>query len=261
MQPKIHPTAIIADDVRLDEDTEIGPYCIIGTGCKISKGTKLISNVILEGTLEIGYNCTVHPFTSIGFPPQDMKYDGRQTSVKIGNNNTIREYATIHRASIHGDGVTSIGDGNFIMAYVHVAHDCKLGNNIVMANAATLAGHVEIEDNAVIGGVVAIHQFTRIGAFAMVGGFSGVGQDVPPFTIASGPRARLYGLNLIGLKRNGFSDETIQRLKDAYKILFRDKLTMTEALRKLEEEMEMTAEIKMLLDFISKNKRGICRQT
>ncbi|MBF0537610.1 MAG: acyl-ACP--UDP-N-acetylglucosamine O-acyltransferase [Nitrospirae bacterium] len=261
MQAKIHPTAIIGDDVEIDEDTEIGPYCIIGNGSKIARGTRLISNVILEGTLEIGLNCTVHPFTSIGFPPQDLKYDGRQTSVKIGNNNIIREYATIHRASIHGDGTTVIGDGNFIMAYVHVAHDCKLGNNIVMANAATLAGHVEIEDHAVIGGVVAIHQFTRIGTFAMVGGFSGVGQDVPPFTIASGPRARLFGLNLIGLKRNGFSDETIQRLKEAYKILFRDKLTLTEALRKLQEDIEMTPEIKMLIDFISKNKRGICRQT
>ncbi|MBF0343349.1 MAG: acyl-ACP--UDP-N-acetylglucosamine O-acyltransferase [Nitrospirae bacterium] len=261
MQAKIHPTAIIGSGVEIGEDTEIGPYCIIGNGVKINRGTRLLSNVILEGDLELGHNCTVHPFTSIGFTPQDLKYDGRQTSVKIGNDNVIREYVTIHRASIHGDGTTVIGNGNFIMAYVHIAHDCKVGNSIVMANAATLAGHVEIEDYAVIGGIVAIHQFTRIGAYAMVGGFSGVGQDVPPFTIASGPRARLFGLNLIGLKRNGFSDDAIQRLKDAYKILFRDKLTLTEALRKLEDEMEMTQEIKTLVEFIAKNKRGICRQT
>jgi UDP-N-acetylglucosamine acyltransferase len=155
--------------------------------------------------------------------------------------------------------MTSIGDGNFFMAYVHVAHDCKIGNSVIMANVATLAGHVLIEDHAVIGGLVAIHQFTRIGAYSMVGGFSGVGQDIPPYMIASGARAKLFGLNAIGLKRYGFADSTINELKKAYKILFREKRTLKDAIQKIQEDLPYTDEIKHLIEFIQKNKRGICR--
>lgn len=256
---QIHKTAIVSSKAEIDEGAVIGPYCIIGDDVKIGKGTRLMSHVQIEGITEIGENCTIFPFTTIGFPPQDLKYRGEKTGVKIGNNNIIREYVTIHRASVSGDGWTVIGDNNFIMAYVHIAHDCKIGNSVIMANLATLAGHVEVEDFVFIGGLVAVHQFTRIGAHAMIGGFSGVGQDVPPFTMASGPRAKLYGLNTVGLKRRGFNDETINILKKAYKILFRDKLQLKEAIEKVKNELPQIAEIKHLIEFIEANKRGICR--
>ncbi len=256
---EIHKTAVISSKAEIGKDVVIGPYCIIGDNVKIGKGTKLVSNVHIEGITEIGENCTIFPFTTIGFPPQDLKYKGEQTGVKIGNNNIIREYVTIHRASVSGDGWTTIGSNNFIMAYVHIAHDCKIGNSVIMANLATLAGHVIVEDFVFIGGLVAVHQFTRIGAYAMVGGFSGVGQDIPPFTMASGPRAKLYGLNSVGLKRRGFNDETINILKKAYKILFRDKLSLKEAISKVKKDLPQIEEIRHLIDFIEENKRGICR--
>lgn len=259
MSNNIHPTAIIESGVQIEEDTHIGPFCILKKGVYIKNGTRLISNIIIEGNTEIGENCVIYPFTTIGLPPQDMKYKGENTGVKIGKNNTIREYITIHRASVSGDGFTTIGDNNFLMAYVHIAHDCKIGNHVIMANVATLAGHVSVEDYAVIGGLVAIHQFTRIGTHAMVGGFSGVGQDIPPYMIASGARAKLFGLNTIGLKRHGFSDITINELKKAYKILFREKRTLKNAIKKIQEELPYTDEIKHLIEFIEKNKRGICR--
>jgi len=259
MSNEIHPSAIISPHAEIEEDVAIGPFCIIGEGVHIKKGSKLFSNVILECNTEIGNNCTIYPFTSIGLPPQDLKYKDEKTSVKIGDNNTIREYVTIHRASVSGDGITTIGDNNFLMAYVHIAHDCKIGSHVIMANVATLAGHIVVEDHTVIGGLVAIHQFTRIGAYAMVGGFSGVGQDIPPYMIASGARAKLFGLNAIGLKRHGFSDQTINELKKAYKILFREKHTLKEAIKKIQEDLPYTDEIKHLIEFIQKNKRGICR--
>ena len=259
MNSDIHPTAIISPGVEIDEETSIGPFCILNEGARIKKGSKLISNVIIEGNTEIGENCLIYPFTSIGLPPQDVKYKGEKTGIKIGHNNIIREYITIHRASVGGDGITTIGDNNFLMAYVHIAHDCKIGNSILMANVATLGGHVVVEDYAVIGGLVAIHQFTRIGAYAMVGGFSGVNQDIPPYTISSGTPAKLFGLNAIGLKRHGFTDTTINNLKKAYKILFREKRTLKDALKKIQEDLPYTDEIKHLIEFIQKNKRGICR--
>lgn len=260
MNREIHPTAIINLKAEIDEGVVIGPFCILGEGVRIKKGTRLISNVVIEGDTEIGENCTIFPFTSIGLPPQDLKYKGEKTAVKIGNNNIIREYGTIHRASVSGDGITTIGNNNFFMAYVHIAHDCKIGSNIIMANAATLGGHVIVEDYAIISGLAAIHQFTRIGAYAMVGGFSGVAQDVPPYTIASGARARLFGLNTIGLKRHGFSDAKINHLKKAYKILFREKRTLKDAIKKIQEDLSETDEIKHLIEFIQqKNTRGICR--
>jgi len=259
MAKEIHPTAIISPKAEIEEDTFVGPFCIIQDGAHIKRGSKLISNVIIEGNTEIGENCTIYPFTSIGLPPQDLKYKGETTGIKIGNNNTIREYVTLHRASVGGDGQTTLGDNNFLMAYVHIAHDCKIGNSVIMANVATLAGHVVVEDHAYIGGLSAVHQFARIGSYAMVGGFSGVAQDIPPYMTASGPRAKLFGLNTIGLKRHGFSDSTINELKKAYKILFREKRTLKDAIKKIQEDLPYTDEIKHLIDFIQKNKRGICR--
>jgi len=259
MKGLIHHTVLLHPKAEIDEGVIIGPYCIIGEGVRIKKGTEIISHVVIECNTEIDENCRIYPFTSIGLPPQDLKYKGEKTGVRIGRDNIIREYITIHRASIGGDGLTTIGDNNFLMAYVHIAHDCKIGSNVIMANAATLGGHVVVEDHAVVGGLVAVHQFTRIGAYAMVGGFSGVGQDIPPYTIASGARARLFGLNTIGLKRHGFSDETMNHLKNAYKILFREKRTLKDAIKKIKEEFTSTDEIEHLLDFIENSKRGICR--
>ncbi len=257
-KPKIHKTAIVSKDAKIESGAEIGPYCIIGDNVRIGKDTRLISHVIIEHT-EIGDNCTIYPFTSIGLPPQDIKYKGEKTGVKIGNNNIIREYTTIHRASVGGDGLTRIGDNNFIMAYVHIAHDCQIGSNIIMANATTLAGHVVVEDYAFIGGLVAVHQFARIGSYSMIGGFSAIAQDVPPYTTAAGDRAKLYGLNTVGLRRHNFDESTIKDLKRAYRILFRSKLTMDEAIEKVKKEIKSSAEIDKLIEFIKNNRRGICR--
>lgn len=259
MPYKIHPAAVISKKALIHEDVVIGPFCLIGDEVTIMKGTKLLSNVVVEGDTIIGENCTVYPFTSIGLPPQDLKYKNEKTGVRIGNDNIIRENVTIHKGSVKGDGLTEIGDSNFLMAYTHIAHDCKIGNSIIMANATTLGGHVMVEDFAVIGGLVAVHQFTRIGAYSMIGGFSGVAQDVIPYMIASGERAKLYGPNTIGLKRRGFSDETINILKKAYKILFREKNTMNKAIEKLQKNFPDTPEIQNIIDFIGRSERGICR--
>ncbi len=258
---EIHPTAIVHAGAEIDSDVSIGPYCVIGGNVKIRRGVRLMNNVVIDGDAEIGEACTVYPFTTIGLPPQDVKYGGEPTGVRIGSRNIIREYISIHRGSVGGDGYTVIGDDNFLMAYVHIAHDCSVGNKTVMANAVTLAGHVKVEDCAVIGGIVAVHQFNRIGAYAMVGGFSGVTQDVPPYTVASalGSRLRLYGLNTVGLKRHGFSQETLSELKRAYQILFREGLPLKEALKKVQEELPYTDEIAHLVEFINANTRGICR--
>lgn len=255
---KIHPTAVIAPNAKFSEGVEIGPYCIVGDNVKLGKNTKLASHVVIEDT-EMGENCSVYPFATLGLPPQDVKYKGEKTKVKIGDNNILREYINIHRASVSGDGVTKIGDNNFLMAYVHIAHDCLIGNNVIMANATTLAGHVVVEDFVFIGGLVAVHQFARIGAHSMIGGFSAIPQDIPPYTTAAGERAKLYGLNTIGLKRRNFSDATISDLKKAYKILFRSKLTLKEAIEKVKHDLGASEEIKYFIEFIEKNKRGICR--
>jgi UDP-N-acetylglucosamine acyltransferase len=262
MATEIHPTAVVHDGAVLDEGASIGPFCIVGPKVKIGAGSQLQSHVVVEGRTEIGSGCTVYPFSYLGQPPQDVKYKGEDTAVKIGNNNQIREYVTIHRASVKGDGVTEVGDGNFLMAYVHIAHDCKLGSHIVIANYSGLSGHVELEDHVMVGGLTGIHQFVRVGKYAMVGGFTGVGSDVPPFMLSTGTgtgRAKLYGLNTVGLKRHGFSNEDVSELKQAYKILFRGNLGMSEAIKKVQEELPYTEHIAYLIEFIQKNKRGIIR--
>lgn len=259
MTSTIHKTAIIDSKANIDAGVEIGPYCIVKAGVHISKGTKLISHVIIEGNTEISDNCTFYPFSSIGFPPQDLKYRGEPTKLIIGSNNTVREYVTIHRASVGGDETTIVGNNNYFMAYVHIAHNCRVGSHIVMANAATLAGHVVVEDFTIIGGLSAVHQFARIGQYAMVGGMSGVVQDIPPYMIAAGSRVKLFGPNTIGLKRHGFSDPAITAIKKAYKILFREKRSLKDAIGKVREDFAEFSEIGHLIEFIEKNKRGICR--
>lgn len=259
MAKEIHKTAIVSKKAEIGKDVLIGPFCSVGDGVVIKKGTKLLSHVVVEGDTEIGEDCIIHPFATIGLAPQDLKYKGEKTGVRMGKRNIIREYTSIHRGSVGGHGLTTIGDDNFIMAYSHIAHDCMVGSSNIMVNAATLAGHVTVEDFVFFGGLVAAHQFTRIGSYAMVGGLSGITQDVPPYTMVAGTRAKLYGLNLVGLKRRGFSDETIKNLKKAYNILFREKRTLADALKKIKTDMPNIPEVKHLVEFIEKNKRGICR--
>lgn len=259
MPQQIHNTSIISPKAQIADDVQIGPYCVIGDNVTIARGTRLISNVVIEGRTTIGEDCVIYPFVSLGLPPQDLKYKGQDTALVIGNRNVIRENVTIHRASVSGDGVTEVGDNNFIMAYVHIAHDCKIGSNIIMANCVTLAGHVTVQSYAVMGGIIGVHQFTRIGSYCMVGGMSAVVKDIPPYTMASGIRAKLYGLNTVGLKRHGFSNQTISELKKAYKILFREKLTIKQAITKVKETVSDIPEVRHLLQFIEQNSRSICR--
>lgn len=256
---KIHPTAIVAPDALLEEGVEIGPYSIIGSDVVIGKNTVIGPHTVIDDYTRIGEGCRIFQFCSIGAPPQDLKFGGEKTRVVIGNFNTIREFVTIHRSTIADIGVTQIGNHNLIMAYCHVAHNCKLGNHIIMSNVATLAGHIHVEDYAIISGLSGVHQFTRIGAHSFIGGASGVARDVPPYTLANGNHAKLFGLNLIGLQRRNFSDETIKALKDAYKIIFRSDLLLEAALEKAQKEVEDLPEVRHFLTFIKNSERGVCR--
>jgi len=254
----IHPTAIIDSKATIHESVEVGPYCIIEGNVTIRKNTRLDSHVVIRGRTEIGENCTISPFASLGGPPQDISYLDDDTTLTVGNNNVIKEYVTMNRGTKKGGGATIVGDNNFIMAYVHIAHDCKVGNHAIMANCATLAGHVEVADFVHFAGLCAVHQFCRIGKHAFVSGLTGVPKDVPPFMIAAGSRAKLYGLNVVGLERHGYSKEDISKLKKAYRILFRSALPLTESLKIIREEL--TGEyISGLAEFIESSKRGICR--
>jgi UDP-N-acetylglucosamine acyltransferase len=256
----IDSTAIIHKDAEVDAEAQIGPYCVVEERVRIGRGTTLKSHVVIQKGTEIGEDCTISPFASIGGPPQDISYKDEETSLIIGNNNAIKEYVTINRGTEHGGGITRVGDNNFIMAYAHIAHDCKVGNNVIMANCATLAGHVEIADFVIFGGLCAIHQFCRVGAYAFISGVTGVPKDVPPFVIAAGDRAKLYGLNVVGLERRGFTKEEITQLKRAYRIIFRSSLPLSTSLKIVEEEFAgESARVRELLEFIKSSKRGICR--
>jgi UDP-N-acetylglucosamine acyltransferase len=256
---KIHPTAIISPDAQLEEGVEIGPYVVIGSDVKIGKNTIIGPHTVIDNFTHIGEGCHIFQFCSIGAPPQDLKFSGEKTRVVIGNFNTIREFVTIHRSTTADIGVTIIGDHNLIMTYVHIAHNCKLGNHIIMSNAATLAGHIHIEDYAIISGLTGIHQFCRLGAHCMIGGASAVVKDVPPYVIAQGNHAKLFGLNLIGLKRRNFPEKTINALKDAYRIIFRSDLLLEAALKKAKDEVEDIPEVNHFIKFIQESERGVCR--
>ena len=255
----IHPTAIISPKATIGKNVEIGPYTVIGSDVQIGKDTVVGPHAVIEGPTKIGSNCRIFQFAAIGAPPQDLKFEGEKCPVIIGDNNTIREFVTIHRATSSDIGMTFIGDNNLLMAYCHVAHNCKLGNNIVMANAANMAGHIHVEDYAIIGGLSGAHQFTRIGCHSMISGTSAVNQDVPPYVIVAGNHAKLYGLNIIGLKRRGFSDKTVENLKKAYRIVFRSSLLLSEAAKKIREEIKDSPEVDHFIEFIEKSERGVCR--
>jgi UDP-N-acetylglucosamine acyltransferase len=256
----IHPTAIIDPTAELHETVSVGPYSIIAGSVTIDSGTQIGSHVFIDQYTRIGKDCQIFPFTSIGTAPQDKKFKGEKTELVIGDENVIREYATINRGTPDGGGVTRIGNQNLLLAYIHIAHDCHLGNGITMVNVATLGGHVTLEDYSVIGGLAAVHQFVRIGAHAYVGGKTGVSQDIPPFVLASGERAKLFGLNIVGLKRHNFSNEAIQALKKAYQTVIRSHLTIQEAMIRVEKEVPVFPEVKQFLEFVRNSKRGIPRR-
>ena len=257
---EIHPQAIVHPKATLADDVSIGPFCVVGEHVTIGQGTRLLSHVNVEGWTKIGARCELHPFVSMGGPPQHLGYQGEPTQVVVGDDNIFREYVTVNRATVQGGGITSIGDKNFLMAYCHVAHDCRLGSHLIMANAASLAGHIAISDHAIIGGLTGVHQYVRIGAYAMVGGCCAVTQDVPPFMrVAGGYPARMYGLNSVGLRRHGFSAERMAVLKRAYDILFRSGHRMAEAAKLAKREFGDQPDVMAVLAFLEGTKRGTCR--
>jgi UDP-N-acetylglucosamine acyltransferase len=257
---QIHPTAIIHEGAKIGEGTVIEPYAIIGPEVTIGRENRVGAHTVIDGKTTIGDNNVIYPFVSIGLPPQDLTYKGEPTEVVIGNRNVIREGVTIHRGTARGIGITQIGNDNYLMAYSHVAHDCIIGNHVIMANCASLAGHVVVDDYAVLGGLTGVHQFVRIGKYAFIGGVSGISMDIPPFMIAAGDRAKLYGPNIVGLKRAGFSAETILAIKRAYKILFRSGLTLKAAIQRIQSEGILCKEVEEIIAFLeAPSKRGITR--
>jgi len=260
MATEIHPSAFVEDGAQIGEGVRVGPFSIIGREVKIGEGAEIGSHVTLAGSTVIGPRCRVFPYASIGMDPQDLKYKDEATGVSIGENTVIREYVTVNRASVGGDGMTEVGSNCFLMAYSHVAHDCKVGNNVIMANAATLGGHVSIGDRAFLGGFVAVHQYCRIGTYVMIGGVGRMTKDVPPYVMAVGvDNVKLFGLNSVGLKRGGISEEAIRDLKAAYKIVFGKKGSLKDAIKKVQEELPFTDEIAHLIEFLNSCKRGFYR--
>ena len=253
----IHSTAIIHPNAKVAPGCAIGPYCVIGEHVTLAEGNRLHSHVVIDGHTALGKGNEIFPFASIGHQTQDLKWKGGVTRTEIGDNNTFREYVTVHSATNAGDA-TKIGSHNHILAYSHIAHDCVLGDHIIMSNCATLAGHVVVEDHAVIS-ISAVHQFCRVGKFSMIGGCSKVVQDVAPFMIVDGNPAETRTINKIGLERNGFSDEAQTALRQAYKIFFREGLTIPNALEKIEREVKPLAEVQYLVQFVRSSERGITK--
>ena len=259
MSTFIHETAIVSPDAVIGADCYIGPFSTVGAEVTLGTGVRLDSHVVVDGRTSIGDETHVFPFASIGLAPQDLKYGGEPTATEIGKRNHIREFVTIHRGTEGGGGLTKIGDDNLLMAQAHVAHDCQLGSNIIMANAATLAGHVEIADRANIGAYSGVHQFCRVGLEAFVGGYSVVVKDAPPYAIIQGNHAKCYGLNKVGLKRRGYSKDTIEKLHHAYHLLLTAKLNTTQAVERIKAEISDCKEVDILVNFIETSKRGIVK--
>ena len=256
----IHKTAIVSEDASLADNVSVGPYSIIGPGVVIGESSVIDSHVVIKGKTTIGSDNHIYSFTSIGDDPQDKKYDDEETSVEIGNRNTIREYTTINKGTLQDVGTTRLGDDNWIMAYVHIAHDCQVGSNTIFANNTTLGGHVIVGDYVIFGGFSGAHQFCKIGAYSFLGMYSGIARDLPPYVIVMGQPAEPRGINLEGLKRRDFNSDQIRNIKTAYKYLYMSELRLEEAISKILTIDDIAGEITILLEFLKNATRGIVRK-
>jgi UDP-N-acetylglucosamine acyltransferase len=256
MSAKIHPSAIVSSSAEIGDGVEIGPFAIVGDECVIGDGCVISARASLERYVILGRNVKIGVGSVLGSDPQDLKFKGERTTVEIGDNTVVREYSTINRGTSQSFK-TSVGPNSFVMSYVHLAHDCHVGEGVVLANMVQLAGHVTVEDRVILSGVTAVHQFTRIGRNAIVGGCSRVSKDVPPFVKAVGNPMKLYGLNSVGLRRNGFSPDTILELKRAYRLLFRSELNLAQAIERVTAEVEQIPEVKQLVQFVESSQRGV----
>lgn len=260
----IHPTAIIDKAAELDSSVSVGPYAVIEGHVRIDAGCKIAGHAMVSGPTVMGRNNEISSFATVGGAPQDLKYDGEPTQLIMGDNNKIREYASIHRGTAQGGGKTVIGSGNLLMSYIHIAHDCVIGDNVIMSNVATMAGHVEVGDCVTIGGLVAVHQFCRVGKYSYIGGVSGITLDVPPFVIITGTRnrTRISGINKVGLKRRGFTRETIAKIDNAFRVIFRSPdLLLKDALEVARKEITDCSEVDDMVNFFEKSQRGVVRRT
>jgi UDP-N-acetylglucosamine acyltransferase len=255
----IHPTAVIDPGAELAVDVSVGPYTVIGPDVTVGARSEIGSHVVIKGPTRIGEDNRIYQFASLGEAPQDKKYADEPTRLEIGDRNTIREFVTFNRGTTQDEGVTHIGDDNWIMAYVHIAHDCHIGNQTIFANNASLAGHVTVGDYAILGGFTLVHQFCAIGAHSLTAFGTGLSKDVPPFVTVGGSPARAHGLNMEGLRRRGFPDDARKRLKDAYKVLYRENLSLQDALARLRQGADECDEIRLLVDFLEQQTRGIVR--
>ncbi len=252
----IHPSAIVSSRATLGERVEVGPFAIIGDGCEVGNDCEIAARATLERDVKLGTGVKVGIGTVLGGAPQDLKYGGEETTVEIGDGTVIREYSTVNRGTAESFK-TTVGSNCLLMSYVHLAHDCHIGNGVILANGVQLAGHVTIEDKATISGLSAVHQFARIGRNSFIGGMSRVSKDIPPFLKAVGNPLKLYGLNSIGLQRNGFSEDVVRELKRAYRLFFRSDLNVTQAMQRAETELEMFPEVRELIRFVEASERGI----
>jgi UDP-N-acetylglucosamine acyltransferase len=258
-ETSIHPTAVVHERASVGQGAFIGPYCVVGEDVSIGDRTRLDSHVAVSGRTTIGPECVVSPMASLGGAPQDLKYEGEPTSLEMGARNRVREFVTVNRGTPGGGGVTRVGDDNLLMAYTHVAHDCIVGSRTIFANGATLAGHVEVGDDATVGAYSGVHQFCRVARFAFVGGYSVVTQDALPWVLTVGNRATSHGVNIVGLKRRGYPSEVVEAIKKCYMTLFRSRLLLDEAMARVESELGHLEEIRYFLDFVRTSKRGVTR--
>ena len=257
---KAHPTAIIDPHAKMACSVSVGPYSIVGANVELGEDCEVMSHVVLDGHTRMGRGNRIFPWAAIGLPPQDLKYQGEPTRLEVGDGNIFREFITVHRGTTGGGGVTRIGSHNLLMAYVHIAHDCQLGNHIIMANGASLAGHVEIQDHASVGAFCGIHQFTRIGAYSFLGSYTIVNQDILPYSKSSAPRpVEVLGANRIGLERRGLTPEDVNELQKAFRLLSRSKLNTTQALEAIEARGFKSEHMKFLVEFIKTSERGVAK--
>ncbi len=261
----IHHTAVVEPHAEIHETATIGPYAVVGNNVVIGANTTVDAHAVISGHTTIGENTHIGSFSSIGAPPQDMHYNQEPTELIIGDNNQIREYVSIHRGTVNGNGKTIIGNNNLLMAYTHIAHDCIIHNHVIMANVATLAGHVELGDFVNLGGLTAVHQFCRIGAYSYIGGMSGISKDVPPYVIVTGTRKRMRisGVNKIGLRRNGFSKQVISELEKAFKKIFRSsaETLLKDSLTEIEQEFQQSEQVQAIVKFFQTSTRGVVKNT